>query len=86
MRQNGLLTAGAILDLNRREVMVAAPVALAGAGGTSLGNGHVSRLVVETSGSKIVILERTPRRSRDAFGVASGGLYARRCCPFDPPG
>jgi len=40
VRQDGLFTVGAILDLHRLQVQVAAPLALAGVGGPSLGNCH----------------------------------------------
>ena len=40
VRQDGLLAARAILDLNGLEVLVAAPLALPGVGGSSLRNGH----------------------------------------------
>jgi hypothetical protein len=40
MRQHRLLAARAVLDLDGVEVVVAAPLPLAGVGGSSLRNGH----------------------------------------------
>ena len=44
VRQHRLFAAAAILNLHRLEVLVAAPLALAGVGGSSLRNGHDVRL------------------------------------------
>src|SRR5579884_2639465 len=92
VRQHRLLAARAVLDLDRLEVLVAAPLALAGVGGTSLGDCHVcSPSVRGSSGVKLAMLGgsgKAVKTKRGAPGAFSPGACEQgggvRDNPFAP--